>query len=262
MREDVAGQERYARLSETYFWNTAHNDVALRALAPHLPGLRERGDGPLRILDLGCGPGNTLRLLERHGLAFGLEYSTVALAVARRRGFVRVVAGDGARLPLRPASVDCVVALEVVEHFADDLAVVREALRVLRPGGVLVASVPAFMSLWRSHDELYGHHRRYTRAGLRRLLTAAGFTVERCDFIKCAYFLPLLVRAKLDRARHGATAGGDDFFELPAWVNELLRVQIVWEHRLGLNRLLPFGVSLLGVARRPALNRAGALYGA
>ena len=252
MRENAAGQERYARLSETYFWNTAHNDVALRAVGPHLRRLRAGADQPLRILDLGCGPGNTLRLLERHGLAFGLEYSTVALAVARDRGLTRVVAGDGAALPLRSMSVDCVVALEVVEHFAEDLAVAREAFRVLRPGGVLVASVPAFMALWRSHDEIYGHHRRYTRGELRGLLTRAGFAVERCDFIKCAYFLPLLVRARLDRARNGARAGGDDFFELPAWLNGLLRAQIVWEHRLGLNRVLPFGVSLLGLARRPA----------
>ena len=251
MREDAAGQERYARVSETYFWNTAHNDVALRTLGPALRHLRAGAGRPLRILDLGCGPGNTLRLLERHGLAFGIEYSTVALAVARRRGLTRVVAGDGVALPVRSASIDCVVALEVVEHFADDLAVVREAWRVLRPGGVLAASVPAFMSLWRSHDELYGHHRRYERAEFRQLLSAGGFAVERCDFIKCAYFLPLLLRARLDRARNGSRAGGDDFFELPAWLNALLRAQIVWEHRLRVNRLLPFGVSLLAVARRP-----------
>ena len=165
MREDAAAQERYARASEAYFWNTAHNDLALRTLEPHLRRLRARATGPLRLLDLGCGVGNTLRALGGRDVAFGVEYSTVALAVARRRGIDRVVAGDGLCLPFPSRAFDAVIALEVVEHFADDTGVLREAFRVLRPGGVLVASVPAFMALWRSHDELYGHHRRYTRAG-------------------------------------------------------------------------------------------------
>lgn len=60
------------------------------------------------------------------------------------------------------------------------------------------------------------------------------------------------MRAKLDRSRGGGAVGADDFFDLPPWLNELLRAQIVWEHRLGLNRLLPFSVSLLCMARRPA----------
>jgi SAM-dependent methyltransferase len=251
VKEDVAAQERYARASERYFWNTAHNDVALRTLAPRLRALRAAAGRRLRILDLGCGVGNTLRVLDGRDLLFGVEYSTVALAVARRRGLGRVVAGDGLQLPVRAETMDGVLALEVVEHFADDVGVLREAFRVLAPGGVLLASVPAFMALWRSHDELYGHHRRYTRAAFRGALVEAGFAVDRCEFFKCAYFLPLLVRARLDRARRGRGPGGDDFFELPGWLNELLRQQIVWEHRLRLSRWLPFGVSLLAVARRP-----------
>ena len=56
---------------------------------------------------------------------------------------------------------------------------------------------------------------------------------------------------------HGGAAR-DDFFALPRWLNELLRLEIVWETRLRLNRLAPFGVSLLAVARRPGLERSWA----
>jgi len=250
VKEDVAAQERYGALSETYFWNTAHNDVVDDALSPVLGRRAAESARPLRLLDVGCGPGNTLRRLSRWGVTFGVEYSEAALAVARRRGLSRLVAGDGGALPLRGATMDCVVALEVIEHFADDLAVLREIHRLLRPGGVLALSVPAFMALWRSHDEMYGHHRRYSRARLLEVMTRAGFRTQRCEFIKCLYFLPLLVRATLDRRRRDRGGGGDDFFQLPRWLNEALRAQIVWERRLGVNRLLPFGVSLMWIGTR------------
>lgn len=251
MRDDVVIQERYGERSDTYFWNTASDDIVMAVLTPALRTMSAAGR-PLRILDVGCGPGNTLRRLQPWGQTFGAEYSEVGLAVARRRGLGRLVAADSVRLPFPPESMDCVLALDVIEHVADDAAALREAYRVLRPGGVLLVTVPAFMALWRSHDELYGHHRRYSKAGLLAAVGAAGFRTERCEFSKCLFFFPTLVRARLDRARRGRGPGGDDFFDLPAWLNRVLRWQIVWEHRLGIGRVLPVGVTLVWLGRRPA----------
>jgi SAM-dependent methyltransferase len=252
VRDDVLIQQRYGALTETYFWNTSHDDILLATVTPALRRLTAGAPGrPLHLLDVGCGPGNTLRRLAPWGTAFGVEYSETALGVARSRGVPRLVAGDGVALPFRDGGMDCVIASEVIEHIEDDVAALREIFRLLRPGGMLLLTVPAFMSLWRSHDRVYGHHRRYTRRRLLSAVGAAGFETERCEFLKCLYFFPLLVRAALDRARHPTGAGGDDFFQLPGWVNEALRRQIVWEYRSRLNRLLPFGVSLLWLGRRP-----------
>ncbi len=250
MRDDVFIQERYGERSDTYFWNTASDDIVLAVLAPVLRAMTTPAR-PLRVLDVGCGPGNTLRRLAPFGRTFGAEYSEVGLSVARRRGLQRLVAADSVRLPFSPGTMDCVLALDVIEHVQDDVAALREAHRLLRPGGVLLVSVPAFMSLWRSHDELYGHHRRYSKARLLAAVAAAGFETERCEFTKCLFFLPTLVRARLDRARKRAGRGGDDFFDIPSWLNTMLRWQIVWEHRLRIGRVLPLGVTLVWLGRTP-----------
>ena len=91
-----------------------------------------------------------------------------------------------------------------------------------------------------------------SRGRAPRISAPPGFQVLRCEFIKWLFFLPLLVWARMDRSTvRGGAEARDDFFAMPRWLNELLRLQIVWEARLRLNRLAPFGVTLLAVARRP-----------
>jgi SAM-dependent methyltransferase len=155
--------------------------LMLRRLLPTVPGPR--------ILNAGCGAGSlTLRLLEA-----GLDVTSVdasAAFVARLREEV------AARHPGRPAPVhegdlhalahadgsfDGAVCGEVLEHLDDDRAAMAEIARVLAPGGVLVASVPA--NPWRYDwlDHWAGHRRRYTPAGLEAPLREAGFAEVRVE---------------------------------------------------------------------------------
>jgi SAM-dependent methyltransferase len=251
VKEELESQARFFELGEGYFWLAGQNELVERVLAPYLTRLRAAaGSRPLRLLDIGCGPGNTLRRLGGWGLTFGMDFSLDALAFARARGAARVLSGDSTALPVASESVDCVVVLDNLEHVEDDEQALREIRRVLRPGGVFLFTVPAFMALWRHHDVMYGHFRRYSRRDFAARVCRAGLIIEEHRFFKCAYFLPLWAVAKTERLLRRVVAPRDNFYRVPAWLNRLMRAEIVWEDQAGLTRVLPFGVSLICAGSR------------
>jgi SAM-dependent methyltransferase len=242
-------QQRYYELGKSYWWLAGKyriiHDVLLRLLPP---------GGRPRLLDLGCGPGNMLDFLTAHGVVFGADFSADALRFCRGRRHERVFRADFHRLPLRPSSFDVVTAIDVIEHLQDDRQAISELFQIVRPGGHLVVTVPAFMSLWGDHDELYGHFRRYRRGQLRAKLQAAGF-----ELVKLSYFEPLFVaplwlfrKWKRLRPKRGGLAQQDDFVATPPPLNALLTEAIALERFAIRYFSFPIGVTLLGVARRPA----------
>jgi SAM-dependent methyltransferase len=249
MKDEFEKQARFFSLGESYFWFAAQNDLVVRRLRPHLEAMAASvAPRRLRILDVGCGPGNTLRRLAPFGELYGFDYSLDALAFARTKGICHVIAGDSVALPIASGAVDCVVGLDVLEHVEDDGRLLDEIVRVLRPGGLFFFTVPAFMALWRYHDEAYGHFRRYTKAGFSQRVRHAGLDIVACQFFKCVFFPPLWVLAVLER--RGWIPRRDNFFSVPGWLNRLMTATIIWEDRAGIGRVLPMGVSLLCLGRR------------
>ena len=139
-----------------------------------------------RLLDLGCGEGVFVAYARRRGReAYGLDFSRRAIAVGknfRRNEWIRV--GTIHELPrdLWPSEYDMVTALEVVEHLEDPRAILDEIRLCLKPGGVVVFSVPN-RDCWpiTKFDDYPPHHlTRWTRRSLCRLLESAGYQVEEC----------------------------------------------------------------------------------
>lgn len=157
MKGELEKQARFFHLGEHYFWLGAQNTLVERRLPPQLDSLvAQAAPRRLRILDLGCGPGNTIRRFMPVGNVYGFDYSLDALALARTKGITNVFSGVSAALPIASGVFDCVVAVDVLEHVEDDAQLLCEIVRVLRPGGLFFFTVPAFMALWRYHDEAYG----------------------------------------------------------------------------------------------------------
>ncbi|MGB2937295.1 MAG: class I SAM-dependent methyltransferase [Phycisphaerae bacterium] len=140
-----------------------------------------RGLLPGRVLEVGCAQGNMLRTLAERGFSgLGVDLSEVAVRMASE-----TLAGleDRVQIVLAGAEdgtgpYDCVVCFEVLEHIRDDQAALRRWRALLRSGGRLLLSVPAGPRRWGPSDEVVGHYRRYSRAGLHELLDRTGFRVE------------------------------------------------------------------------------------
>ena len=93
------------------------------------------------------------------------------------------LSADATRLPFADGSFDAVIAAEILEHVPDDAAALAEVARVLRPGGTVAVTVPAWLPeriCWALSSEYHevpgGHVRIFTRAELTAKLTAAGLT--------------------------------------------------------------------------------------
>lgn len=147
-----------------------------------------------RLLDVGCGTGGASLVLSRHGQAVALDRAPQSFAISMDRPYkFRVVGSLEQPLPFAGGSFDVVCALDILEHLDDDFASARELYRVCKPGGAVIAYVPAFQALWGYNDDYSHHRRRYTRAQLDRVVAEAGFTVEKSGYFNMLLFLPTLM---------------------------------------------------------------------
>ena len=223
------------------------------------------------LVDIGCGTGANLPMLRRAvqpgGQVYGLDFSPLALQWAQTEGdlsggHIHLSQGDALSLPLRDGCADMVTMLDVLEHLSDDARALQEVSRILRPGGALVLSVPAYQHLWSAHDEALHHFRRYEKSGLDRVLKRAGFRVWRLSFAMSlmpplAWFwrrfvLPFQARRPRDASRHSQ---GAVLPAVPVWANAMLARYVGTEGAIIPRRPLRFGTSLVAVAFKGAGDR-------
>ncbi len=233
--------DRMAELDELHWWYRARREV-LAALIERTMDLPRKAN----ILEVGCGTGHNIKMLERFGKVDGIEIDPEARAFAEKRLGRSIASAPLPEMPgIQRNHYDLVAALDVVEHIEDDKAAVAALASCLKPGGKILVTVPAHQWMWSAHDELNHHKRRYSKAGLKALIQGSGLCLDSIGYFNSLLF-PLAVGARL-AAKLTRRGGGDDSLP-PKPVNYVFERAFAAERRLVGKVPLPPGLSLFAVA--------------
>lgn len=232
--DSVAGDYQYRALHSGHpmqrFWHGGKLTMINQLIRPHL-----KADS--RLLEIGCGAGNLLlQATVRESYPVAIDLAMQALTFVRSRlreaksgseaprDFM-CIQSIGELLPLASGIFECVLLSEVIEHLEAPQISIKEAARVLQPGGRLLVTTPNYRSLWplmeRAVDmmnmapKMAGeqHISRFHPASLKRLLTEAGLSIEYFGTIyNLSPFLSLvsskMANRQLDRELNGRSSLG------------------------------------------------------
>jgi len=243
--------DRVFQLERTHWWFRARRDIVFALLRRFL---RPRSaDGvTLRICDIGCACGLILAELMKAGYdAVGIDSSDTALEYCADRGVQALKGILPERIPLEEESVDAILMLDVLEHIDDDRASLHSVVRFLRPGGLIICTVPAYPWLWTKRDESHHHRRRYNMTRFTAILYACPDAEVVVSTYINMFLFPLALVERFGRKLLRLTPQTADISIPPFGLNYLMWKVFAAERTAIVNGVrFPFGLSILGVLRK------------
>lgn len=204
----------------------------------------------LAILDAGCGTGAGLLFLSSYGSVIGLDISSHALRFCADRGCTEIARASVMALPFRGEAFDLVTSFDILyfEGIHDETAL-QETARILRPGGRLLIRVPAFDWLRGAHDTKVSTAHRYTSKELAVKLVKSGFEVELISYANMLLFPLALLKRFTEKWMFTPQKDSDIAMNVGAF-SGLLRSCLILESRWIRHRPLPFGLSVIAMAKK------------
>lgn len=235
-----------AGLEAGNFWFRARNELILWALRTYKPDAQS-------FLEVGCGTGFVLSGVAKAYPEIALSGSEIFLAglshAAERVPSARFMQMDARHVPFEN-EFDVIGAFDVLEHIAEDETVLAQLHRALKPGGVLLLTVPQHAWLWSPSDDYARHERRYSAKEIHQKLDASGFGIMRStSFV--SLLLPLMLASRWRSNSQQTQYNPEDEFRMSPMLNGMLYRIMSVERRLiqaGLN--FPAGGSRLILAQK------------
>lgn len=235
-----------SRLEAENFWFRARNELILWALRTYKPGAST-------FLEVGCGTGFVLSGIARACPALALSGSEIFMDglsyAARRVPSAHLMQMDARRVPFVD-EFDAIGAFDVLEHIKEDETVLAQLHSAIKPGGILLLTVPQHPWLWSASDEYACHVRRYKRAEIEHKVLTAGFELLRSSSFVTT-LLPAMMLSRILQKPKKEDFDPTDELKINAVLNKFFYSLMMLELagiRLGMN--YPVGGSRLIVAKR------------
>jgi SAM-dependent methyltransferase len=234
-----------ARVAASHWWFVGRRRLFRRLISALGP------NRAWRVLEVGAGTGANLPVLlgSGAGQVVACDVSVDALRLSSNRA--TLTRADATCLPFATDSINLLLAADVIEHLDDDAGALREFVRVLRPGGHLILTVPAFPSLWGPQDIVAQHRRRYRRLPLLTLIRDAGLSVAQCFHFNYVLFAPIWAARKI-LLRFGISVASENQINT-SLLNRAITPVFFADVDTAPFLKPPFGVSLCVVAAKPRL---------
>lgn len=219
-----------------YFWFRAKTDLIQTFMQKKCKGKTD-----LKILNIGAGTGDDLIVLKDFGKNYVTDIDANALAIIDPALCEEKMQADACALPYEDNFFDVVISCDCFEHIENDKKAVSEVHRVLKPNGILLFTVPAFQSLYSSHDKALDHFRRYSKKTIG--IAMAPFTKRKFYFWNTILFPPAAISRLL---RKNAKPKVDNP-QMGKWMNAIMyRILKVDNSLIKRNLSMPAGLSIVG----------------
>ena len=184
----------YRQLYEKHWWWRSRERFILRTL--HQWNYRSSRPGNHQILDIGCGDGLFFPKLQQFGAVTGIEPDQ-RLLNAQGPYYSAIHQGPFDETYQPGTHFDWIIMLDVLEHIATPETALAHAVTLLKPGGKLLITVPAFNLLWTCHDDFNHHYTRYTKTTFRNVATSAAIPITSMSYaFHWTFVAKLLIRLR------------------------------------------------------------------
>jgi SAM-dependent methyltransferase len=247
----------YKVLSESnnynsYFWYKSRlnliNNIFFSVFSP---------DKKLKILDIGCGTGAEIGILEKFGEVIVIDINPKALEIAKEKNpKIKVILGNVEEYDLGKNLYDVVCCFDILEHLREDEKGLEQIKDSLKEGGHLFFTVPAYSFLFSSHDIAMSHYRRYNKREITDKLAKIGFKILKISYWNFFLFFPIFIfrmskKLFIKLGGYKNSAPKSDARPVNKYLNNFLFSILDFENNLMAKGMkMPFGLTIYGIIKK------------